>query len=177
MAVITTNTLSAPIQKTLAARMLSISTPDLIHNIAAMKERLPMHGGVEVLFRRYEKLAPALVPLSIDGSTPPASSTTAVDLSAKPSFYGSWMAVNERVVLQAQDKPLNQLTHVLGMQLRETEDALTRDMMAGTAAFINCVGGVNGRLIAVVKSFLIDLELLTGNAEDNRAQASLGCAA
>jgi N4-gp56 family major capsid protein len=48
--------------------------------------------------------------------------------------------------LQAQDKPLNQMTHILGIQLRETEDALTRDMMAGTAAFVNCVGGVNGDL-------------------------------
>jgi hypothetical protein len=34
-----------------------------------------------------------------------------------------------------------------------------------------------GRLCAEVKSFLIDLELLADNAEDNRAQASLGCAA
>ena len=50
-------------------------------------------------------------------------------------------------------------------------------MLASTAAFINCVGGVNGRIVAVVKSFLIDLELLPGNAGDDRAQASLGCAA
>jgi len=144
MAVVTTATLSAPVQKTLAARMLSISTPDLIHNIAVMKEKLPMHGGTELIFRRYDKLDPALVPLAVDGTTPPSSSLTAVDILAKPSFYGSWMAINERVVLQAQDKPLNQATHILGEQLRETEDALTRDMMAGTAAFVNCVGGVNG---------------------------------
>ena len=30
------------------------------------------------------------------------------------------------------------------MSLRQTEDQLTRDMLAGTAAFINCVGGING---------------------------------
>ena len=30
------------------------------------------------------------------------------------------------------------------MSLRQTEDILTRDMLASTAAFINCVGGVNG---------------------------------
>jgi hypothetical protein len=38
-----------------------------------------------------------------------------------------------------------------------------RDMLASTAAFINCVGGTNGRekgFVAVVKSSLIDLELL-----------------
>lgn len=49
----------------------------------------------------------------------------------------------------------------------QTEDQLTRDMLAGTAGFINCVGGVNGkkisvRIIAVKKSSLIDLELPSG---------------
>lgn len=31
-------------------------------------------------------------------------------------------------------------------------------MLASTASFINCVGGINGKYIAVVKSSLIDLE-------------------
>ena len=43
---------------------------------------------------------------------------------------------------------------------RQTEDQLMRDMLAATAAFINCVGGGNGRSVAVLKSSLIDLELL-----------------
>lgn len=46
-----------------------------------------------------------------------------------------------------------------------------RDMLASTASFINCVGGTNGRNVAVVKSLLMDLKLLPGNAEDNKAQA------
>jgi hypothetical protein len=33
-------------------------------------------------------------------------------------------------------------------------------MLAATAAFINCAGGTNGRDVAVVKSSLIDLELV-----------------
>ena len=33
---------------------------------------------------------------------------------------------------------------VLGVSLRQTEDQLTRDMLAATASFINCTGGVNG---------------------------------
>lgn len=39
---------------------------------------------------------------------------------------------------------LNQAAERLGVSLRQTEDELTRDMLAATAAFINCVGGVNG---------------------------------
>lgn len=33
-------------------------------------------------------------------------------------------------------------------------------MLTSTASFINCTAGGNGRIVAVVKSSLIDLELL-----------------
>ena len=75
---------------------------------------------------------------------------------------------------------MNQAAERLGVSLRQTEDELTRNMLAATAAAINAVAGVNGiinRVFAVVKSLLIDLELLTDNAEDNKAQASVCCAA
>jgi len=39
---------------------------------------------------------------------------------------------------------LNECAARLGVSLRQTEDQLTRDMLAGTAAFINCTAGVNG---------------------------------
>jgi len=55
---------------------------------------------------------------------------------------------------------LNEAAQRLGVSLRQTEDQLMRDMLASTAAFINCTNGVNGRIVAVVKSPVIDLELL-----------------
>jgi N4-gp56 family major capsid protein len=39
---------------------------------------------------------------------------------------------------------LNEAAIRLGVSLRQTEDQLTRDMLASTAAFANCVGGANG---------------------------------
>ena len=39
---------------------------------------------------------------------------------------------------------LNQAAERLGVSLRQTEDELTRNMLAATAAAINCTGGVNG---------------------------------
>lgn len=60
--------------------------------------------------------------------------------------------------MQSQDPVLNEAAARLGVSLRQTEDELTRNMLAATAGFINCVGGVNGKIIAVVKSLLIDLE-------------------
>lgn len=39
---------------------------------------------------------------------------------------------------------MNECAARLGVSLRQTEDQLTRDMLAATASFVNCTGGVNG---------------------------------
>ena len=91
-------------------------------------------------------------------------------IDAKISFYGTYVILNEQVTLQNQDPVLNECAARLGVSLRQTEDQLTRDMLAGTAAFINCTGGVNGRNIAVLKFSLIDLEAY-GISYGDRAQA------
>jgi hypothetical protein len=59
-----------------------------------------------------------------------------------------------------EDPVLNSAVSVLGQSLRETEDQLARSMMEGSAPPINCTSGTNGRFVAVVKSSLIDLEIL-----------------
>jgi hypothetical protein len=44
--------------------------------------------------------------------------------------------------------------------MRSKEDILMRDLFASSVSYTNAVGGQNGRNVAVVKSDLIDLELL-----------------
>lgn len=39
---------------------------------------------------------------------------------------------------------MNEATARLGVSLRQTEDQLTRDMLASTASQVDCVGGING---------------------------------
>ena len=45
---------------------------------------------------------------------------------------------------QNEDPVLNEAAARLGVSLRQTEDQLTRDMLASTASYVNCVGGING---------------------------------
>jgi N4-gp56 family major capsid protein len=85
-----------------------------------------------------------MVPLGNTGQTPPPQLLTAVDIDAQISFYGTYVSLNEQVTLQNQDPVLNECAARLGVSLRQTEDQLTRDMLASTAAFINCAGGLNG---------------------------------
>lgn len=112
--------------------------------IPAMLKQMPRNGGRTLRMRRYNPLDTAMVPLGSSGVTPPAQQLSAVDIDAKLSFYGTYVVLNEQVTLQNQDPVLNEAAARLGVSLRQTEDQLTRDMLASTAAFINCTGGVNG---------------------------------
>lgn len=62
---------------------------------------------------------------------------------------------------------MNECAARLGVSLRQTEDQLTRDMLAATAAFINCTGGVNGDVPTEISRSDVDTvvrSLLNNNA-------------
>ena len=162
MAITTTATLPAPVQVTFNMKLLSVPVPYLIHGIPAERRNMPRNGGTDMRFRRYVPLNTAPVPLGNSGITPPPQQLTALNIDAKISFYGTYILLNEQVTLQNQDPVLNEAAQRLGVSLRQTEDQLIRDQLLATSAFFNCTNGVDGRLrdIAVVKSSLIDLELL-----------------
>lgn len=144
MSITTTSTLSAPVQQSFNYKLLAVPTPNMIHNIPAFKLQMPRNGGDTLRSRRYNPLNTAMVPLGNSGVTPNAQNLTALDIDAKISFYGTYIMINEQVTLQLQDPVLNEAAARLGVSLRQTEDQLTRDMLASTASFINCTGGLNG---------------------------------
>lgn len=94
--------------------------------------------------RRYNRLALATTPLGPSGINPPAQTLSAIDIDAQVQWYGSWVVLTDQVSLINEDPVLNETASLLSQCLRETEDALLRNMLASTASFINCVGGVNG---------------------------------
>lgn len=103
MSITTTSVLPAPVQQSFDYKLLSVPTPNYIHNLPAMKKLLPRNGGNTLRMRRYNKLEAALVPLGNSGVTPPAQQLTAVDIDARVDFYGTYVRINEQVTLQSQD--------------------------------------------------------------------------
>lgn len=140
----TTTVLPAPVQQSFSYKLLSVPVPNMIHNIPAMLKQMPRNGGTTLRMRRYNPLATATVPLGNTGVTPPPQQLTAVNIDAEIDFYGTYIILNEQVTLQNQDPVLNEAAQRLGVSLRQTEDELTRNMLASTASFINCTGGTNG---------------------------------
>lgn len=166
MPITTTTQLPAQVQQSWDERLLSAETPELIHGFAAFYRNMPKNGGRFLRSSRYELLPTSPVPLGNTGVTTPAVTPERVDIDVQMQFYGQHIVLNEQVTLQAQDPVLTAVTERLGVSMRMTEDELARDMLAATAGFINAVGGGNGKIIAIVKSFLIGLELLAGKAEE-----------
>lgn len=167
MAITTTSTLPAPVQQSFSYKLLSVPVPNMIHKIPAMLKQMPRNGGTTLRMRRYNPLNTAMVPLGNTGITPPAQNLTAVDIDAKISFYGTYVTLNEQVTLQNQDPVLNEAAARLGVSLRQTEDQLTRDMLAATASFVNCTGGVNGDIPTEISRSDVDgvvRTLLNNNA-------------
>ena len=144
MSITTSSVLPAPVQQSFSYKLLAVPVPYMIHKIPAMLMQMPRNGGTTLRMRRYNPLGTAIVPLGNSGITPPPQNLTAVDIDAKMDFYGTYIYLNEQVTLQNQDPVLNQAAERLGVSLRQSEDELTRNMLASTASFINSVSGTNG---------------------------------
>jgi N4-gp56 family major capsid protein len=144
MGITTSGVLPAPVQQSFSYKLLSVPVPYMIHKIPAMLKQMPRNGGTTLRMRRYNPLNTAIVPLGNSGITPPPQQLTAVDIDAKMDFYGTYVYLNEQVTLQNQDPVLNEAAQRLGVSLRQTEDELTRNMLASTASFVNSTGGTNG---------------------------------
>ncbi len=140
----TSTVLPAPVQQSFSYKLLSVPVPYMIHNIPAMLKHMPRNGGTTLRMRRYNPLATATVPLGNSGVTPPPQQLTAINIDAEIDFYGTYIILNEQVTLQNQDPVLNEAAQRLGVSLRQTEDELTRNMLASTATYIGATGGTNG---------------------------------
>jgi N4-gp56 family major capsid protein len=153
------------VQQSLSLRMLSVKIPTLIHTVPADEYFMPRGGGTTLRLRRYAKLRLALTPVGNSGQLPSPQNLSAVDIDAKISFYATFVVINEQVTLQAQDRPLNMASELLGICLRETEDTITRDMLASSSAFLNCIGGQNGDQPTelTVNDISLATQILTGN--------------
>jgi len=144
MAITTSSILPPAVQAHFDRALLAVPYPNLIHGLVAEYRDMPAHGGNTWRGRRYNRLMTAEVPLGPSGATPPAQVATALDLDAKIQWYGTFVRLNEQVVISNQEPVLNEIVKLLGLSMRETEDKLIRDMLASTASAVDCTGGAQG---------------------------------
>lgn len=169
MSAITTSTsLPPPVQQRFNEKLLATPQARLIHKAFATPYTMPDRSGTIMRFRRYTRLNTFPVPLNASFANPPAQQLNAVDLDARIDWYATYVILTRQVTAVNQDPVLNSAAARLGQSMRETEDELIRDMLAGTASVINCVNGTNGDNPTELTAADIDavVQTLQGNDAD-----------
>jgi len=149
--------------------VLARARPFQIHNIAAQTRNIPGKSGDIIKFRRFSNLSTATTVLT-EGVTPNGKALDKTDLTVKLEQFGDFITVTDKVTYIVEDPILNDGVTILGQQMGETIDELTRDVLAGTASVDNADKGINGKYTAVLKSLLIDLEAY-GESYGDKGQA------
>ena len=142
--VITTTDMSPAVKKYFSRGLLATPTPNLIHTLGVEKRTMPKNSGSVMRMKRYERLATATTPLGNSGVDPAPASVTTEFVDAEIQYYAQWIKLNEQVQLTVEDDVLNSLAIRLGVSMRETEDELTRNVLAATATVVNCRNGSEG---------------------------------
>jgi len=70
----------------------------------------------------------------------------------------NFVTITNQVQLVVEDKVLNESSKLLSQNLAQTIDEITRDTLASTASVLQCSAGLNGKVNAVLKLLVIDLE-------------------
>lgn len=155
------NDMPPQVQQRYNQKLMSTPERNLIHGLGAVPVVLPDNMGYIDRQSRYDRLDLFPVPLDDAQLNPPSQQLNRVDVDCRVRVYSTYVTLTRQVTITNEDPLLNSAAARLGQAGRETSDVLMRDNLESTASVINCVGGSNGRVeIAVIKSDLIDLELL-----------------
>jgi len=144
MANVTDTTKVGPAVDTYYDRLLlARAKPFQIHNIAAQRRPLMANEGSTIKFRRYSNMTTATTPLT-EGISPAGQSLNVTDITATVDQYGDYVTITDKVTYIVEDRVLNESMDLLGQQMGETVDELTRTVLEGAASVDNCSEGDNG---------------------------------
>lgn len=91
---------------------------------------IPRNGGTNTIkFRRYGNLSAATTALT-EGVTPTGSQLSVTDITASVAQYGDYITVTDVVDYESKDPVLIEAAEILGDQMGDTVDQITRDVLA-----------------------------------------------
>ena len=112
--------------------LLDRAQPELVFHRFGMHKPLKQRNGNQMMFRRYEKLSKATVPLS-DGITPPGVRITRTNITAEIKQYGNFTIITDMAELTEFDPQVNQSAELMGENAGETTDTvIMTPLVAGT---------------------------------------------
>lgn len=136
MAATTTTQIPAEVNNFYDRTLLLRAIPLFVHTRWAQIRDIPRKSGTTVIkFRRYGNLSAATTALT-EGTTPTGSQLSVTDITATVLQYGDFIQITDVLDYQSQDPVLMEAAEILGDQMGDTLDQLTRDVLnAGTNVY------------------------------------------
>lgn len=136
MANTTTTQIPAEVNNFYDRTLLYRAIPLFVHTRWAQVRDIPRKAGtLTIKFRRYGNLTAATTALS-EGITPSGSQLSVTDITATVAQYGDFITVSDVLDFESQDPVLMEAAEILGDQMGDTLDQLTRDVInAGTNVY------------------------------------------
>ena len=123
--------------------LLMRAVPAFIHARWAQVRDIPRKAGTATIkFRRYGNLSAATTALT-EGVTPTGSQLSVTDITATVAQYGDFVTITDVLDYESEDPILMETAEILGDQMGDTIDQITRDILAaGTSVFYAGTGNV-----------------------------------
>jgi N4-gp56 family major capsid protein len=137
--------------------LLFRAVPFLVHTKFAQVRDIPRNGGTNVIkFRRYGNLSAATTAL-VEGVTPAGSSLSVTDVTATVAQYGDYITITDVIDYESKDPVLIETAEILGDQMGDTLDQLTRDVIAA-GSVVQYAGASSNSRDTVGSTDLIDVD-------------------
>ena len=138
---LTTTTQVDPAVATVYERtLLQPAFPEYVHNKFAQRFSIASKSGNTIKMRRYSRYSAATTPLT-EGITPNGHRQSKTDLLAEVSQYGDFCTLTDVVDLTVEDPNITIEVDRQADQMQNTEDQLTRDVLATSASSTTCSNG------------------------------------
>lgn len=136
MSATTTTIIPAEVSNFYDKTLLYRAVPLFVHTRWAQIRDIPRKAGTSTIkFRRYGNLTATTTPLS-EGITPSGSTLSVTDITATVAQYGDYITITDVLDYQSEDATLMESAEILGDQMGDSLDQLTRDVLnAGTNVF------------------------------------------
>lgn len=150
MAVETSSTVTGEMMTFYESKFLERSKELLVHQEGLQKSTRPNNQGKANVFNRYTQLANATTPLT-EGANPSEVALTATQVTVTLAEYGNLIKISKLLKLTSIDKDAKEKVELLGQNMGETLDQLTRDALttgatvsyAGSKTTLTDVGSTN----------------------------------
>lgn len=131
--VTTTSTLAPTMQTYYDRKMLEWAKTQLVFQKYGQKRSIPKNNGKAVQFRRWDLFTPNPTAQALtEGVTPTGQELSMSEVDAAVSQYGAFVEISDFLDMTAMDPVISDSAELLGEQMGNVIDMLTRDAVAAT---------------------------------------------